>query len=110
MAKRAVKKATGNKSPGGRTARKKNTAKKPIESYDHKGQKRPNNPPVGLVTPDTDPDHGKKKTYEYDPHLELQRSRPVANGHEGQLAHHAEEHDSSRNASTQLTTLPRLYA
>ena len=58
-----------------RTA-KKTTEKKPkkkaITSYDHKGKKRANNPPVGLVTPDTDPDHGKKKTYEYDPHLDPQ--------------------------------------
>ncbi|MFQ5424364.1 MAG: hypothetical protein ACE5F9_10345, partial [Phycisphaerae bacterium] len=46
--------------------------KKPIDSYDHKGKKRANNPPVGLVTPDTDPDHGKKTTYEYDPHLDPQ--------------------------------------
>ena len=45
MAKRTVKskKATG----------KKPAAKKPIESYDHKAKKRTNNPPVGLVTPDT---------------------------------------------------------
>ena len=28
--------------------------KKPIEQYDHKGKERVNNPPVGLVTPDTD--------------------------------------------------------
>jgi adenine-specific DNA-methyltransferase len=27
------------------------TKKKPIEQYDHKGKKRVNNPPVGLVTP-----------------------------------------------------------
>ena len=31
-----------------------------------------NNPPVGLVTPDTDPDAGAKKTYAYDPHLDPQ--------------------------------------
>ncbi len=54
-----------------RTA-KKTTKKKPIESYSHKDKKRANNPPVGLVTPNTDPDHGKKKTYEYDPHLDPQ--------------------------------------
>ena len=54
-----------------RTAKKTNK-KKPIESYDHKDKKRANNPPVGLVTPDTDPDHGKRKTYEYDPHLDPQ--------------------------------------
>jgi len=31
-----------------------------------------NNPPVGLVTPDTDPDAGQKRTYAYDPHLDPQ--------------------------------------
>ncbi len=30
--------------------------KKPIEQYDHKGKERINNPPVGLVTPETDVD------------------------------------------------------
>ena len=54
-----------------RTTKKKVT-KKPIESYDHKGKKRANNPPVGLVTPETDPDAGQRKTYEYDPHLDPQ--------------------------------------
>jgi len=29
--------------------------KRPIEQYDHKGKTRVNNPPVGLVTPRTDP-------------------------------------------------------
>ncbi len=46
--------------------------KRPIESYEHKGEKRLNNPPVGLVTPKTDPDAGKKKHYAYDPHLDPQ--------------------------------------
>lgn len=47
--------------------------KRPIESYEHRDKKRPNNPPVGLVTPETDPDAGqKKKTYTYDPHLDPQ--------------------------------------
>jgi adenine-specific DNA-methyltransferase len=54
-------------------AKKKRTeTKKPIESYEHKGKQRVNNPPVGLVTPDTDPDAGAKKTYAYDPHLDPQ--------------------------------------
>lgn len=44
---------------------------KPIEQYTHETQERLNNPPVGLVTPDTDKDLGKKK-YEYDPHLDPQ--------------------------------------
>jgi hypothetical protein len=45
--------------------------KKPIEQYDHKGKKRVNNPPVGLVTPATDREIGKK-SYAYDPHLDPQ--------------------------------------
>lgn len=44
-------------------------AKKQIEQYDHKGKTRINNPPVGLVTPDTDKDAGKK-VYAYDPHID----------------------------------------
>ncbi|MGH9352428.1 MAG: DNA methyltransferase [Terriglobia bacterium] len=50
----------------------KNNKKKPIEQYDHKGKKRANNPPVGLVTPETDPPEPAKKTYAYDPHLDPQ--------------------------------------
>jgi adenine-specific DNA-methyltransferase len=45
--------------------------KRPIEQYDHKGRKRTNNPPVGLVTPDTDKDAGEK-AYAHDPHLDPQ--------------------------------------
>ncbi|ODS34756.1 MAG: adenine-specific DNA methylase [Candidatus Scalindua rubra] len=51
--------------------RKKKSDKKPIEQFDHKEKKRVNNPPVGLVTPETDKE-GKKKTYTYDPHLDPQ--------------------------------------
>ncbi|MCK4390879.1 MAG: hypothetical protein KAV83_11670 [Desulfobacterales bacterium] len=50
-------------------AGKKKAGKKPIEQYDHKGKKRVNNPPVGLVTPDTDKETGKKQ-YAYDPHID----------------------------------------
>jgi len=46
-------------------------SKKPIEHYEHKGKTRANNPPVGLVTPETDPDAGRK-TWTYDPHLDPQ--------------------------------------
>lgn len=52
--------------------RQRNTAetkKRSLEHYEHKGKERLNNPPVGLVTPDTDPDAGQKKRYAYDPHL-----------------------------------------
>jgi adenine-specific DNA-methyltransferase len=55
-------------------ARKKNAeTKRPIEAYEHRDKQRVNNPPVGLVTPETDPDAGqKKKRYAYDPHLDPQ--------------------------------------
>ena len=43
--------------------------KKPIEQYDHQDKKRTNNPPVGLVTPETDQDKPAKK-YSYDPHID----------------------------------------
>ena len=62
MAKRTAKKAT----------KRKGAAKKPIESYDHQEKKRADNPPVGLVTPATDPERGGKKTYQYDLHLDPQ--------------------------------------
>ncbi len=61
MAKRGTHKAT-----------KKGATKKPIESYDHQDKKRANIPPVGLVTPQTDPERDAKKTYQYDPHLDPQ--------------------------------------
>src|SRR5438034_6858738 len=50
-------------------AKKANDAKRKIDTYTHRQKKRVNNPPVGLVTPDTDRDAGKK-TYAYDPHLD----------------------------------------
>ncbi len=42
-----------------------------IEQYTHSDNKRAYNPPVGLVTPQTDKDLPKKK-YSYDPHLDPQ--------------------------------------
>src|SRR4030065_1172046 len=50
---------------------KKKSDKKPIEQYDPRGKERLNNPPVGLVTPETDKETDKK-TYSYDPHLDPQ--------------------------------------
>jgi adenine-specific DNA-methyltransferase len=50
-------------------AKKASDAKRKIEHYTHRKKKRVNNPPVGLVTPDTDRDAGKK-SYAYDPHLD----------------------------------------
>ena len=51
---------------------KKPRARTPIESYEHRDKKRANNPPVGLVTPETDRDAGAKNAYAYDPHLDPQ--------------------------------------
>ena len=52
-------------------------AGKPIESYDHNGDERLNNPPVGLVSSKTDPEAGSKvyfhapsKGSEHDPHID----------------------------------------
>lgn len=42
-----------------------------MEQYAHSAHTRTNNPPVGLVTPETDPDGGKR-AYAYDPHLDPQ--------------------------------------
>lgn len=45
--------------------------KKSVEHYTHEDKKRSNNPPIGLVTAETDKLNGKK-TYQYDPHLDPQ--------------------------------------
>lgn len=50
----------------------KKKSKKQIEQYEHSKNERPNIPHVGLVTPNSDPDTGEKKTYQYDPHLDPQ--------------------------------------
>src|SRR5229473_423720 len=47
-------KTSGNKPP-----------KRPIERYEHTDKKRINNPPVGLVTAETDPPLPTHKTYDY---------------------------------------------
>jgi hypothetical protein len=56
----------GKKKPSPKT--EKSSSKRPIEQYDHKSKTRINNPPVGLVTPRTDPPVTSRKTYPYDPH------------------------------------------
>ena len=48
---------------------KKASKTKDVNQYTHEGAKRPNNPPVGLVNPGTDPDKPSKK-YQYDPRLD----------------------------------------
>jgi adenine-specific DNA-methyltransferase len=51
--------------------KKTTTDAKPIEQYTHADKDRVNNPPVGLVTPETDKEAGKQ-VYSYDPHLDPQ--------------------------------------
>lgn len=46
--------------------------KRQIDQYAHTDKQRANNPPVGLVTPETDPVAPAKKKYQYDPHLDPQ--------------------------------------
>ena len=47
--------------------------KRAIENYAHAGTERANNPPVGLVTPATDPD-SERMGYAHDPHIDPQLS------------------------------------
>jgi len=75
----AGRKKTESKRPTGpprqRPARRDGSGaggRRQVESYEHRDKQRVNNPLVGLVTPETDPDAGAKKTYAYDPHLDPQ--------------------------------------
>ena len=52
---------------------KRKPRKRDIENYAHTNKERVNNPPVGLVTPETDKD-AARKTYQYDPHIDPQLS------------------------------------
>ena len=52
-------------------ARRGGKTNRDIETYAHAGKERANNPPVGLVTPETDRDVGRK-TYAHDPHVDPQ--------------------------------------
>ncbi len=50
-------------------ARRKGKAGRTVATYEHPDKERVNNPPVGLVTPQTDQD-AADKTYAHDPHLD----------------------------------------
>jgi adenine-specific DNA-methyltransferase len=47
------------------------TKTRTVKQYEHSTKQRLNNPPVGLVTPDTDPDQPPTR-YAFDPHLDPQ--------------------------------------
>lgn len=60
----------GSRSAKGSASR---SSKRPVTQYEHTDHQRPNNPPVGLVTPETDPPpppEKARKAYRYDPHLD----------------------------------------
>ena len=54
-------------------AQRSSKTKRAIETYAHSGKERANNPPVGLVTPATDPESGRV-SYAHDPHIDPQLS------------------------------------
>ncbi|MEW6702835.1 MAG: DNA methyltransferase, partial [Bacteroidota bacterium] len=66
-----AKRLTSKKSKAPAAKKSPTVRKRPIEQYEHKDKTRVNNPPVGLVTPETDKD-AEKKAYAYDPHLDPQ--------------------------------------
>ena len=70
-AKSKVKVKSKAKASVKQTARRRAAAKRKreISAYDHKEEERLNNPPVGLVSPQTDKDT-QRKTYAYDPHID----------------------------------------
>jgi len=76
MAKKRSRTASASSKKTGASARSKaggKTAKRAVEQYRHDDKTRPNNPPVGLVTPETDPappPAQSRKSYRYDPHLD----------------------------------------
>ena len=61
--------AARGKKTGGKRDGTKGAAGKPIEQYEHPDKRRTNNPPVGLVKPENDPDAGKR-AWAYDPQLQ----------------------------------------
>lgn len=65
-----VRKAGSSNKNGGKSVGE--PPKRVIEAYEHKDKSRANNPPVGLVTPDTAPEETTRRTYAYDPHLDPQ--------------------------------------
>ena len=67
--KRKITKKTRKKSKLAPIASK--TKKIQVKQYIHEKEKRANNPPVGLVTPDSDKEMPAKK-YSFDPHLDPQ--------------------------------------
>ena len=65
MAPKARRRKAVSRKAGGR----RKVGAKGIAAYEHGERERANNPPVGLVTPETDPESAPGR-YEFDPHLD----------------------------------------
>ncbi len=81
-------------------ARKNHPKEKEIGQYDHTDKERLNNPPVGLVTAETDRDMPKAR-YSYDPHLDPQLNwdaRKLRDDFEEMLLAAVEEEDPEKRA------------
>jgi len=68
LAQTGSKKKAGKKKAGKKKTRRKGGDDAEVLSYRH-SDKRTNNPEVGMVDPDTDPDEGKTR-WAYDPHID----------------------------------------
>jgi hypothetical protein len=97
--------------PIGKTSEK--PPKRPTEPYVHKGKKRINNPPVGLVTPETDPPLPTPKVY--DPHEPVPSVKPGKNRRHGAvksgfyaLVRHPEYSSATDSESVNLSRLPEV--
>lgn len=64
-----MKAGDGQQGDRGMAKKKASDGKRKIEPYQHTDKTRVNNPPVGLVTPQTDPEQ-PKRAYQYDPHID----------------------------------------
>jgi len=69
--RKATKKSTKKSKPRQSKKSTKTSKKIEVKQYIHEKEKRANNPPVGLVTPESDKDLPEKK-YSFDPHLDPQ--------------------------------------
>ncbi|MBF2759568.1 MAG: site-specific DNA-methyltransferase [Ectothiorhodospiraceae bacterium AqS1] len=84
---------------------------KEIESYDHHQERRANNPPVGLVNPDTDPDSGIKSRYRHDPHIdpEIAWDKSALSEEIERLVEAVDKADSLEQARSMVREAPASY-
>jgi adenine-specific DNA-methyltransferase len=81
---------------------------RPIEQYRHTDKERANNPPAGLVTPETDKE-SPKKTYRYDPHIDPALQFDCQRGRIEKLFRRALESDSLADIKECLHEFEKLH-